>query len=156
MWRRGAHSDAAHQLPTAGAGASTSAAAGAAVRRRRRPALSCRPSHLFFALLVALFTASLLVVWQLLPIGDGDAAADGEDALAPPAGGGAMRFSASRLALRAFDGESRLEAARSARRWWPGLEPVRLALVSAPVPILSCSLNKTYLITYDLVVAALH
>jgi hypothetical protein len=147
MWRRGAHSDAASHLPAAGAGASASAAAaaaGAAVRRRRRPGLSCRPSHLFFALLVALFTASLLVVWQLLPIGDGDAAAaDGEDALAPPAGAGAMRFSASRVAPRAFGGESRLEAARSARRWWPGLQPVRLALVSAPVP---SSLNQTKLI----------
>jgi hypothetical protein len=144
MWRRGAHSDAASHLPAAGAGASASAA-GAAVRRRRRPGLSCRPSHLFFALLVALFTASLLVVWQLLPIGDGDAAADGEDALAPPvgAGAGAMRLLASRVAPRAFGGESRLEAARSARRWWPGLQPVRLALVSVPVP---SSLNQTKLI----------
>ncbi|CAM0956296.1 unnamed protein product [Alopecurus aequalis] len=148
MWRRGAHSDSAHHLPTAAAGASTSAAAaaaGAALRRRRRPGLSCRPSHLFFALLVALFTASLLVVWQLLPIGDGDAAADGEEALAPPAGGGVMRFSASRMVLRAFDGESRLEAARSTRRWWPGLEPVRLALVVGTMNIDAESLMLTTL-----------
>ncbi|XP_047084988.1 uncharacterized protein LOC124696294 [Lolium rigidum] len=40
-----------------------------------------------------------------------------------------MRFSASRMVLRAYDGQSRLEAARSARRWWPSLQPVRLALV---------------------------
>ncbi|KAL5224134.1 hypothetical protein ABZP36_010773 [Zizania latifolia] len=39
-----------------------------------------------------------------------------------------MRFSASSVALREFQGESRLEAARSERRWWPGLAPVRLAL----------------------------
>ncbi|KAL6641423.1 hypothetical protein ACP70R_019604 [Stipagrostis hirtigluma subsp. patula] len=137
MWRRGSHADAAHHLPTAGAAAGASSAAGAggagASRRRRRPGLSCRPSHLFFALLVALFTASLLVVWQLLPIGDGDGdAAEGE---APPrpeeggAGGGATRYSSSRVVLRAFDGESRLEAARSERRWWAGLTPVRVALV---------------------------
>ena len=143
MWRRGAHADAAHHLPTAGPGASSSstaaAAAGAAsARRRRRPGLPCRPSHLFFALLVALFTASLLVVWQLLPIGDGDGdAAEGEDGEAPPLleGGeaGAMRFSSSSLVLRAFDGESRLEAARSERRRWASLAPVRVALVSAPL-----------------------
>lgn len=141
MWRRGAHADAAHHLPTAGPGASSSSTAAAsagaaAARRRRRPGLPCRPSHLFFALLVALFTASLLVVWQLLPIGDGDAAeGDGE---APPRlqGGeaGPMRFSSSSLALRAFDGESRLEAARSGRRLWASLAPVRVALVSAPLP----------------------
>ncbi|KAI5017861.1 hypothetical protein ZWY2020_042749 [Hordeum vulgare] len=149
MWRRGAHSDAAHHLPAAGAGGSTSAAAAAAgaVRRRRRPGLSCRPSHLFFALLVALFTASLLVVWQLLPIGDGDgdAAADGEEAPAPPDGGGTTRFSASRMVLRAFDTESHLEAARSARRWWPGLEPVRLALVVGTMNIDAESLMLTTL-----------
>uniref|UniRef100_J3N4M0 Glycosyl transferase family 1 domain-containing protein n=1 Tax=Oryza brachyantha TaxID=4533 RepID=J3N4M0_ORYBR len=39
-----------------------------------------------------------------------------------------MRFSTSSVALRAFHGESRLEAARSERRWWPGLAPVRLAI----------------------------
>ncbi|CAN6305966.1 unnamed protein product [Urochloa humidicola] len=142
MWRRGAHADAAHHLPTAGPGASgapsssAAAAAGAgagAARRRRRPGLSCRPSHLFFALLVALFTASLLVVWQLLPIGDGDAAAEGGGEPPPPPlpeGGdaGVMRFSPSRLALRAFDGENRLEAARSERRRWTSLAPVRVAL----------------------------
>ncbi|CAD6211919.1 unnamed protein product [Miscanthus lutarioriparius] len=134
MWRRGAHADAVHHLPTAGPGASFSstaaAGAAAAARRRRRPGLPCRPSHLFFALLVALFTASLLVVWQLLPIGDGDAAEG--DAEAPPRleGGeaGAMRFSSSSLVLRAFDGESRLEAARSERRRWASLAPVRVAL----------------------------
>ena len=134
MWRRGAHADAVHHLPTAGPGASFSstaaAGAAAAARRRRRPGLPCRSSHLFFALLVALFTASLLVVWQLLPIGDGDAEA-------PPRleGGeaGAMRFSSSSLVLRAFDGESRLEAARSERRRWASLAPVRVALVSAPL-----------------------
>lgn len=70
------------------------------------------------------------MVWQLLPIGDGDAAeGDGE---APPRlqGGeaGPMRFSSSSLALRAFDGESRLEAARSGRRLWASLAPVRVAL----------------------------
>ncbi|OEL23351.1 hypothetical protein BAE44_0015636 [Dichanthelium oligosanthes] len=137
MWRRGAHADAAHHPLTAGPGASSSssssAAAGAA-RRRRRPGLPCLPSHLFFALLVALFTASLLVVWQLLPIGDGDgdAAAEERGGEAPPrpegGGAGVMRFSASRVALRAFDGESRLEAARSERRRWAGLAPVRVAL----------------------------
>jgi hypothetical protein len=89
---------------------------------------------------VALFTASLLVVWQLLPIGDGGAAeGEGEDGEAPPLsrleGGqaGAMRFSSSSLVLRAFDGESRLEAARSERRRWAILAPVRVALVSAPL-----------------------
>nr|CAB3495338.1 unnamed protein product [Digitaria exilis] len=138
MWRRGAHADAAHHLPTAGPGASSSsssaaAVAGGAARRRRRPGLPCLPSHLFFALLVALFTASLLVVWQLLPIGDGDgdaAAEGGGEAPPSPEGGdaGLMRFSASRVALRAFDGESRLEAARSERRRWAGLAPVRVAL----------------------------
>ncbi|PAN48637.1 hypothetical protein PAHAL_9G396600 [Panicum hallii] len=139
MWRRGAHADAAHHLPTAGAGASgaasslSSSSSAAAARRRRRPGLSCRPSHLFFALLVALFTVSLLVVWQLLPIGDGDAAAEGGGEPPPPplpegGGAGEMRFSASRVALRAFDGESRLEAARSERRRWAGLAPVRVAL----------------------------
>lgn len=146
MWRRGAHADAAHHLPTAGPGASaassssSSAAAVGAARRRRRPGLSCRPSHLFFALLVALFTASLLVVWQLLPIGDGDgdgdaaAEADGETPPLPEGGdAGVMRFSSSRVALRAFDGESRLEAARSERRRWASLAPVRVALVSAPL-----------------------
>lgn len=150
MWRRGAHADAAHHLPTAGPGASaapsssSSPAAGAA-RRRRRPGLSCRPSHLFFALLVALFTASLLVVWQLLPIGDGDgdAAAEGDGEPPPPLpeGGdaGVMRFSSSRVALRAFDGESRLEAARSERRRWASLAPVRVALVSAP--LLTCAVS---------------
>ena len=153
MWRRGAHADAAHHLPTAGPGASaassssSSSSASAAARRRRRPGLSCRPSHLFFALLVALFTASLLVVWQLLPIGDGDgdAAAEGggEPPPPPPEGGdgGVMRFSASRVALRAFDGESRLAAARSERRRWAGLAPVRVALVSAP--LLTCAVPKT-------------
>lgn len=148
MWRRGAHAEAAHHLPTAGPGASSSsssaaasAGAGAAARRRRRPGLPCRPSHLFFALLVALFTASLLVVWQLLPIGDGDAAeGDGEPPPPPPRlveggePGAAMRFSSSTgLVLRAFDGESRLEAARSERRRWASLAPVRVALVSAPL-----------------------
>uniref|UniRef100_A0A0D9XM41 Glycosyl transferase family 1 domain-containing protein n=1 Tax=Leersia perrieri TaxID=77586 RepID=A0A0D9XM41_9ORYZ len=131
MWRRGAHSDAAHHLPTSagGPGASSSAAA---ARRRRRPGLSCRPSHLFFAIVVALFTASLLVVWQLLPIGDGDGdkAAEGQARGGGGGGGGGvmMRFSSSSVALREFHGESRLEAARSERRWWPGLAPVRLAL----------------------------
>ncbi|CAN6294402.1 unnamed protein product [Urochloa humidicola] len=142
MWRRGAHADAAHHLPTAGPGASgapsssaTAAAGAGAARRRRRPGLSCRPSHLFFALLVALFTASLLVVWQLLPIGDGDGDAAEEGGGEPPPpplpeGGdaGVMRFSASCLALRAFDGENRLEAARSERRRWASLAPVRVAL----------------------------
>ncbi|GJM91379.1 hypothetical protein PR202_ga07742 [Eleusine coracana subsp. coracana] len=128
MWRRGAHAAAAaHHLPTAAgapASASSSSSSGAA-RRRRRPGLSCRSSHLFFALLVALFTASLLVVWQLLPIGDA-VEGDGEAPPRPEDGGGMMmRF----LASRAFDGESRLEAARSERRWWAGLAPVRLALV---------------------------
>jgi hypothetical protein len=152
MWRRGAHADAAHHLPTAGAGASgaasslSSSSSAAAARRRRRPGLSCRPSHLFFALLVALFTVSLLVVWQLLPIGDGDAAAEGGGEPPPPplpegGGAGEMRFSASRVALRAFDGESRLEAARSERRRWAGLAPVRVALVSAP--LLTCAVSKT-------------
>jgi len=148
MWRRGAHADAAHHLPTAGPGASSSssAAAAGAARRRRRPGLSCRPSHLFFALLVALFTASLLVVWQLLPIGDGDgdaAAEGGGEPPPPPEGGdgGVMRFSASRVALRAFDGESRLAAARSERRRWAGLAPVRVALVSAP--LLTCAVSNT-------------
>jgi hypothetical protein len=73
-------------------------------------------------------------VWQLLPIGD---AAEGDgDAPPLPEEGAAvmMRFSVSRVALRAFDGESRLEAARSERRWWAGLAPVRLALVSAHSP----------------------
>ncbi|KAL6905295.1 hypothetical protein ACP4OV_002896 [Aristida adscensionis] len=134
MWRRGAHADAAHHLPTAGALPSSAAAAGGAAgasRRRRRPGLSCRSSHLFFALVVALFTASLLVVWQLLPIGDGDAA-EGEAPPRPEEGGagvGVVRYSASRVALRAFLGESRLEAARSERRWWAGLSPVRVAFV---------------------------
>ncbi|TVU31801.1 hypothetical protein EJB05_23502, partial [Eragrostis curvula] len=131
MWRRGAHGDAAHHLPTSGgpsaSSASSSGAAGAA-RRRKRPGLSCRPSHLFFALVVALFTASLLVVWQLLPIGDA-AEGDGEAPPRPEEGGGVTRFSASRVALRAVDGESRLDAARSERRWWAGHSPVRLALV---------------------------
>ncbi|XP_062205511.1 uncharacterized protein LOC133907474 [Phragmites australis] len=133
MWRRGAYADAAHHLPTAGAAPaiSSSGVAGAAgaARRRRRPGLSCRPSHLFFALLIALFTASLLVVWQLLPIGDGDAAEAPPQPEGSDAGGGVLRFSASRLALRSFDGESRLEAARSERRWWAGLAPIRVALV---------------------------
>ncbi|KAF0928584.1 hypothetical protein E2562_006029 [Oryza meyeriana var. granulata] len=134
MWRRGAHTDAAHHLPTAGGSGAWSASSaagggGGAARRRRRPGLSCRPSHLFFALLVALFTASLLVVWQLLPIGDGDKAeAEGQQRLGEGGGGGVMRFSASSVSLRAFHGERRLEAARSERRWWPGLAPVRLAL----------------------------
>lgn len=116
------------------AASSSAGGGGAASRRRRRPGLSCRPSHLFFALLVALFTASLLVVWQLLPIGDGGKAEEGVEGLPRPGGGGGggvMRFSASSVALREFHGESRLEAARSERRWWPGLAPVRLALVSA-------------------------
>lgn len=153
MWRRGAHADAAHHLPTAGpgAGASSSTAAAsagsaAAARRRRRPGLPCRPSHLFFALLVALFTASLLVVWQLLPIGDGDGGAAEGDGEAPPRleggqAGAAMPFSSSSLVLRAFDGESRLEAARSERRRWASLAPVRVAIVSAP--LLTCAFSQT-------------
>lgn len=56
-----------------------------------------------------------------------------------------MRFSASRMVLRAFDTESRLEAARSARRWWPGLEPVRLALVVGTMNIDAESLMLTTL-----------
>jgi hypothetical protein len=134
MWRRGAHADAAHHLPVAGAVPAAASSSSGAARRRRRPGLSCRPSHLFFALLVALFTASLLVVWQLLPIGDA-AEGDGKAPLRPEDGAGVMmRFSASRVALRAFDSESRLEAARSERRWWTGLAPIRLALVSAHSP----------------------
>jgi hypothetical protein len=94
----------------------------------------CWPSHLFFALLVVLFTASLLVVRQLLPIGDA-AEGDGEAPPRPEDGAGVMmRLSASRVALRAFGSESRLEAARSERRWWIGLAPIRLALVSAHSP----------------------
>jgi hypothetical protein len=84
--------------------------------------------------LVVLFTASLLVVWQLLPIGDA-AEGDGEAPPRPEDGTGVMmRLSASRVALRAFDSESRLEAMRSERRWWTGLAPIRLALVSAHSP----------------------
>ncbi|WVZ57530.1 hypothetical protein U9M48_007906 [Paspalum notatum var. saurae] len=131
MWRRGAHADAAQHLPNSGPGASsssTSSSLAAAARRRRRPGLSCRPSHLFFALLVALFTASLLVVWQLLPIGDGDGGAAEGGGDAPPRPEGVVRFSASRVALRAFDGASRLDAARSEPRRWAGLAPVRVAL----------------------------
>ena len=55
--------------------------------------------------------------------------------------GGVTRFTASRVALRAFDGESRLAAARSERRRWAGLAPVRVALVSAP--LLTCAVSNT-------------